>query len=267
MPVNEAGATAIVYVEGLAISCFNKTEGRCETAIMREVEHNLTMTITTFVNGNETGETQYDFSRTNASIAITGIGNVDVDGYEEYHGINFLRTMENVNDPNDLRWIPDMEGEEFHDCELYPTGNAGSVYNIPLTPLYIKNALFYGKEKSGYTNNRIEKDIEGEEVASVFFGEYGYQMGARLVAETINILLEGSSVPEINLNAAPNTHYVISISNKREAGDETSDFPEYYKVVYAKNGINFDLTKVVEGGLYFCGKVFCMRMNSISELS
>lgn len=267
MPINEADATAIIYVEGLGISCFNSIENRSETAIMRELEHVLTMTITTFVNGNESGETQYDFSRTDASINIIGVGNADIEGYEQFHGVNFMRTLENVNDPNDLRWIPNLEGEEFHDCELYPTGRAESEFNIPLTPLYIQNALFYGKANSGYTNNRIEKDLHGDVISSNYFGEYGYKMGAKIIADTIDIKLQGSTATEINLNAEPDTQYVITISNKREEGDETSDFSEYYKVVYAKNGINFDLLKVIEGGMYFCGKVFCMRMNSISELS
>lgn len=266
MPINEADATAIVYVEGLAISCFNSTEERCETAIMREVDHNLIMTITTFVGGNETGSTQYEFSRTGASIEITGSGNVDIDGYEKFQGVNFMRTLPNVNDPNDLRWIANLEGEEFHDCALEPTGVAESEYNIPLTPLYIKNALFYAKANSDYTNNRIEKDLKGTVISTNYFGEYGYKMGSKFIADTINIALEGTTTKEINLNAAPNTQYQILISNKRAGGDETSDFPEFYKVVCAENGINFDLNKVVEGGMYFCGKVFCMRMNSIANL-
>ena len=267
MPINEADATALVYVQGLAISCFNKSESRCETAIMRELEHDLTMLITKTVGGSEVSETLYEFSRTDASIEIEGIGNVDINGYEQFHGVNFMRTLENVNDPNDLRWIPDLEGEEFHDCELLPTERAESEYNIPLTPLYIKNALFYGKANSGYTNNRIEMDNKGDIISSNYFGEYGYKMGAKIIADTINISLEGSSGKEINLNAAPDTQYIILISNKRPGDDETSDFSEYYKVVYAQNGINFDLLKVVETGMYFCGKVFLMRLNSISVLS
>jgi hypothetical protein len=267
MPINEADATAIIYVEGLAISCFSPKENRGETAIMREIAHDLTLTIITIVNGTEVGEDQYNFSRTGASIEITGVGNADVDGFAKFEGVNFIRTTESINDVNDLRWIADLEGSEFHDSKLTPTGTSESQHNMPLTPLYIKNALFYGKANSDYTNNRIEKDTNGNVISTNLFGKYGYIMGAKIIADSINIKLTGSSTTEINLNAVTNTQFRIVITNNRASGDTISDFPEFYKVVYATNGINFDVKKVIETGSYFCSKVFNSRMKSISILS
>lgn len=265
MAMNESDAVALVYYQGLGISCFNPMLDRFETAILRESGHSFSINIQKEANEQTYGIAFFDnIPREDVSIHITGLGNPSVVGYETYEPGYFDRTA-TTNDVNDLRWIVDMC--QLHETELSPTGESGSEHDMPISRLYIKNAEFYTKAYTDYDTNIIVKDSGENVIADGLFGKYGYILGAKIIADTIEIEFGGMNQSTINLEKETGTVYKIFISNMREGEDPTSDFPEYYKVVEDLNGKTCNIVKVVDSGSYYCGMVFCRSFDTIDDLS
>ena len=259
--MDESDAVGLVYFSGLAIGCFNTNLTRFEATLLREQQHSLSVTIEKIEGGQVTKKETYgSFPSSGVAIEITGIGNPATNGFSTFEPGNFNRT--GANDDNDLRWICDLEGTEFHNTVLQPTGVAESDYGLPLSHLYIKNAELYTKSYSPYDTNKVEKDADGTIVNETFFGKYGYKLGAKIIAEKINIKFTGVQIEELDLDQARNTVYKIYVLNEREVADLSTDFAEYYKVLKEPTGRNFDLIKVTDTGDYYCGMVFCRQRSS-----
>jgi hypothetical protein len=263
----ENDAMATVYLQGLAITCFNKELGRSESLLLRQANHNLSIKIIKQKNGDETvladyKETDDELNRLGLEIEIFGSKNAKVDSFSKHQPNQFNRLDESLNDENHLDWIMDLEGKELHNTKLIPTGNSTILHNMPLTKLFIKNGYFYTERKTQYILEKVEK-INGVEVDSSKFGRVGFIMACDIPADEVTLKISGKS--DILLNTEPGAKYKIIIDNLRPGGDFDNDLPEYYKVLTDPANREFDFRKwTSSSGEQNCNEVILGKTGSIN---
>ncbi len=256
MSVIENSATALVRVKGLGIACFNATNQRNETSLIRDGRHRLTIRISkpAFVEEAGSDTVSYDDIVTyesidpmDSSIEISGSGNSMISGYELFTGETFDRLNPEGNDPNDIRWIVKLESDELHGGSLVKNDDLSAQNQMTITKLYISNALFYTNEvNENFFFEKIKKDADGKEIERSDFGCIAETMGAKIEAEFVTFKLKvgneehthvfprviGSPVKIEITNSDPNPSAVIS------------DMPDYYRFLKDESGITFDLNNV-----------------------
>ncbi|MCU0239950.1 MAG: hypothetical protein MUC29_10955 [Pyrinomonadaceae bacterium] len=262
--------TATIYIQGLAITCFNKEKGRSETAFLRQTEHNLSLKIIKVKDEKEEilyefSETNEDLPRKNLSIEISGIGNPKTKGFSKFEPNVFDRSQGELNDKKHLGWIIDLESNEFHHKKLAPTEQAESLHDLPLTPLFIENAHFYTKQRTQYKVEKIEI-INKTEISRSYFGKIGVVLAGEIKAEEIIVNISGKSL--ISLKDEADVTYKIFIDNLRPFGDYENDAPEYYKVIFDSDNRQFDFRMLTAAnGPYNCNKIILGETETIEGLS
>lgn len=264
-----------VFLEGLMISCFNTDQKRFESAILRKSDHDFSVRIVKYRNGESVEDRVYtDLPLEGLRFDFESTSGNEVDGISRYEPGGFTRSETGQNDPHDLRWLVDLEGEEFHAEKLRPTGESASTFGMPLNFLTIRNAEFYVSGITGYENERVEMDAENNVLDRSPFGRYGFIMGARLNADTVKMQVSGTSlIPGGELERSEGFTYRIFVTNTRKGGDEESELPVYYKVLKADDGRHFTLERTAEAEveLYWktgnCGKILLGRTGTVEDLS
>lgn len=272
MPITKSSTTAFINVRGLGIICFNPQKKRCETAIIRNAEHTLTVNVykPTFIDGGSSDKLGYTpiFNRKiteleDISIEISGIGNPKIDGFELFQNGDFNR-LNGESDENDLRWILNLEGEEMHGSNLSKNEQFSLAEKPPVTRLYISNGLFYAvmpndKDLPDFPFFRKNDPFRNVEE------DFGY------IAETLGVNIESDEVVfKLNIGITENTlslpkidgiPYKIEITNVDENPDAPlSDLPICYKFLSSNDGMEFDLKPLEQNtadGKPVRGKQYC----------
>lgn len=263
-----------VILEGLMICCINSKLERFEAALLRQKEHDFTIRIAKFKDGEKIEDKEYtDIPLEDITIHINALENPDIKGVKLFKAETFERDNEEINDKRDFRWIVDLEGEEFHDNKLIPTGESGSRYEMPLNQVYIQNAEFLTSGITNYTYDKIEIDPQGNRVSRELFGKTGFALTSVINADKVAIQFNGCDVPSFDAVKNEGFTYKIYISNLREGGDMESELPVYYKVVKSQSGRLFDLERTPdeEVELYYgkmnCYKIFLSKTDTIDDLA
>lgn len=261
-----------VFFEGLMICCFNDSEGRFETAIVRRENHDFSVRIVKYADGNKVEDNEYkNIPTQNVKFEINGKGNTEVNGFSKYQTGTFDRQDEQTTDPNDIRWLVDLEGEEFYNSKVEPTGESLSVHNMPMQTVFVKNAKFSVTQLTAYNSDKIEDDENGNELKREFFGKYGYVLSAVINADGAEMNFQGSGIPDMAVNRDDGFTYKVFITNTREGGDENHELPVYYRIVRHPSGKQFNLERTYENEveLYFkhdnCGKIMLGKTETIEN--
>lgn len=159
--------TATLYTEGIALSCLTE-DGKCHIAFFRPVEHghgdgqqhkhNLDLTITRI---DPTGEHDLPADELNlnaGSKLVLEVVNPTYPKCDHYTRGDFLRWSPD-NDPNDYRWVVDMEGE-IHPDDPLELKVAKHPKGFRSTLLEVNYALFYTES---LTEFRVEK-VSGKRI-------------------------------------------------------------------------------------------------------
>lgn len=263
-----------IYLEGLMICCVNPKKQRFESALLRQTNHDFTIRVAKYKNDKKIEDYTYkDIDLENISLDIEGSGNYQYEGAKTLTYKNFERQNEEINDAQDIRWFVDLEGEEFHNNKLEPTGESFSEHKMPLTTVFIKNSELSVGGVTNYTYDKIEIDPDGKIINEEFFGKCGFILKSAINADTVTITAQGFNLPFEELNKNDGFTYKIYITNIREEGDDSSELPVYYKVLKSSSGRKFNLEKTLDEevdayfGRYNCAKVFLSKTESIENLS
>lgn len=263
-----------IFFEGLMISCFNPNKRRFETVLVRRSNHDFTVRIVKYKGDNIIEDvTHENIPNQNVIFDFEGKGNPEVSGYRLYQSGTFNRVDEPMNDSRDLRWLVDLEGKEFYDSKVEPTGLSLSKYKMPLIPVYIKNAEFFTNQITPYTTEKVLDDEKGNEISREFFGKCGCVMCARINADSVIMNFEGTKIPSSEINRSEGFTYNIFITNTREGGDEESELPVYYRVIKHSSGnqYNLDFSNENEVQLYTrmgnCTKILLSKTESLDDFS
>ncbi len=261
-----------IYFEGLMICCFNEKEQRFETAIVRRDNHNFSVRVVKYSGTEKIDDNEYKgIPSQNVSFNFEGKGIVEVEGFSKYQSGSFNRQDEQANDPHDIRWIVDLESEEFYNSSVEPTKESSSVHNMPLLPVYVKNAKFSVDGLTTYNTDKIEEDENGNEINREFFGKYGYVLSAVINADNVSLNFQGTQIPEMNLDRNEGFNYKVFITNTREGGDEQHELPVYYRVVKHASGRRFNIEQNFENEVELynrhnnCGKIMLGKTETIEN--
>jgi hypothetical protein len=273
MTNNENDNFVTIYLEGLMICCINPQKQRFEAALLRQSNHDFTLRIAKYKTGEKIEDHTYlNMDLADVSLEIEGIGSPKYEGVKTLTAQSFNRQNESLNDEQDIRWFVDLEGEEFHNNKLHPTGESLSKHDMPLTPVFIKNAELSVGGITNYTYDKVEIDSAGKIINTEFFGKCGFILAAAINADLVSIKAQGPVLPFNELHQKDGFTYKIFITNLREDGDDSSELPVYYKVLQSASGRKFNLEKTpAEVEAYFgktnCAKVFLSKTESIENLT
>ena len=263
-----------IYFEGLMICCFNSAKQRFETALIRRSNHDFSVRLVKYDGDTKVEDNTYlEIPSENVRFDIEGKGNPEVNGFRKFQAGTFKRLDENLNDPRDLRWLVDIEGEEFYNSKVEPTGESLSKYNMPLVPVYVKNAEFFVDKITVDKYEKVEDDENGNEISKEFFGKCGYLTGARINADSVSMDFGQTEIPTKDVERKEGFHYKVFITNTREGGDEQPELPVYYRVIKHSSGRQFNLDTVedAEVELYTrmgnCSKLLLGQTETIEGFS
>jgi len=159
--------------------------------------------------------------------------------------------LEDTGDPEDFRWILDLEGPEFHNRKVKLRDT------FKLKPvILISDGILYNRLKTDEVFARVS--LNGEP-SPVPLGKLGYGMnaditypeGSRVVLT--NCLETGSPDKRNGRTTLPVdgcSRYLITIENSCESPNDAvgTDFRLFYDVLKDPTGTRFDLRRIVETG-------------------
>jgi hypothetical protein len=292
LTINKQPCILTITYNGLAVSCFsekkNKSDtGKNESAILRVSDHKLSV----YLENQQTGKKEsIPIPINNVEIEIKALENPKIKGFEKFVSKTaFTRKIKSDN-PFDLRWIPNIESAEFHNGKI----SCYDKIDFPLTKMSIQNAVFYCNKKSSKDLKKSKGDwmLESkvlEIVKKSNFGRVGFEMGAKIDADQVQILIKQNDTILLDkvLSKSEGVEYLLKIENM--CSDETNrashsgDFHRYYEI-FDNKGAGFEL----EGKLFdeldkkekkpsnqkgetisraeFCGMIFSNERTDLNDL-
>lgn len=238
-PMDHSKATVRISLLGLTAFCFNG-KNQCEMGLLIHREHRPSLSIQEIgpdnspINVRHSIDLDHDLriEATNAGVA-------------KYLQPGFDRSQD-AGDPEDFRWVMDLEGEEFHNQLLTQIGSLGP-------KLHINDGTVYTRLKSGVAYARKRADTNAEDPS--YLGKVANVVGVDIVCDDDGGVLVTNERTNNQLwlrKIVDGRHrrYQITISNTRPevafhpGHMNGSDFLLYYQIFRDSAGEQFDLRNV-----------------------
>jgi hypothetical protein len=260
MPLNHENATATVSVIGLSVGCFNPKTRNWEVALIRHPRHILTIDVIRRNSENQRSELTFKLDH-NHSLYVEAIEPVITrDGEAMYTKDPFDRKNPEISDPEDFRWIVDLE-KEF---------NAGERINVapplfPVTEMFVSHPVLYADRDEMLDDMQVLKlGVNGVAPESEPFGSFAESAKADITCEpggSVVLRVEGPlgfSLPLPHIEGGPHeirirnvcpTPQVAMVGGQAVTLGEPapSDFRIYFDLFKPNSGAIFDLAPLVEG--------------------
>ena len=268
MPLDHSRANVTISLAGLALSCINQDmRNRCEVGIIRCDRHRPLLDIQRI-------EMEPGTRVPLRSCLIPHALNLDEDilirvvypnaeatanskrGVSTYTRREFDRKSD-TGDPDDFRWVPDLEGPEFHNVKLSIADRS------KLQPtIFLSDGVLYNRQKT----EEVFVRTSTREKQTPRLGKLGHGMGADITCGAGGVVVlsncspDGSLEPGYSLQLPQSDHvkYLITIENLCQAPFESddgsaiesqgTDFRLFYQVLKDPKGRQFDLRRTVETG-------------------
>lgn len=265
MPLNHSKATVRISLAGLALVCINKREhNRCEIGILRCDRHAPVLDIQK-IELDSTRTKRKSSCLVEHSLCLDDDIFIDVINPAPDEGLHcergtstFLRRgfdrEDDHGDEEDFRWIPDLEGPEFHNRKLKFRRKAKLMPKI-----FLSDGILYTRRKTDDAFARVS--VNGGPSPAVR-GRFGHGMSADITClEGGKVVLSnrsdnGSSKHSprcsVTLPHDDRFQYVITLENHCQLANEFegTDFRLYYDVIKDPGGKQFDLRRIVKTGCY-----------------
>jgi hypothetical protein len=152
--------------------------------------------------------------------------------------------FDSENDPFDLRWLVDFEGDELHKQKVVPQNQQPDSVT-GLTKMYLPNAYFFAEQLLDAEYNLLE--ISGG--TTTHFGNVGDTLAAKVDAALAELQINGKSRFSFNKSITPDsvTRFLVNITNvcdSSSAPQTQSDFQKYYEVLNPQDNKKFDFEPV-----------------------
>ncbi len=247
MGVDHSKALVSIALDGLILFCFDAKKTLCEAGMVKNGKHHRRITITETKPSGHTVEVlpdDYGIDPTeDLDIrAENALGNGSP--ISEYYGNDDFNRPDDSGDPEDFRWVIDLEGNDFHKGKLTPKLSGLK------SRLFIHDGVFYTCKKTWEFYGK--KIIKGRGLGepATFFGKLAHNVGIDIVCDKVDgrVILESKrSRNRLALPRELGCRYEILFENSCEPHDQshTSDFPLFYHAVNDSKGLEFDLVTAV----------------------
>jgi hypothetical protein len=250
MCLDHSEATARIIFAGLFIFCFNE-KGQCEVGIFAHENHQPQLIVKEIGPDNIPRDIDHTFDLC-SDLTIEAV-HPRTGGVKPYYQPEFNRP-DNAGDPEDFKWLTDLEGEEFHSRRLDIKSLPGEKPEALKSILYINNGDFYSYLKSTEMYARVPYRMPSPEI---FLGKTAHMVGVDIGcsdAEESGILLSDKEAGcELFLSKFRGAdkeilRYEIIFNNicLSPATLPYSDFVLYYRLLSDPDGVMFDLRKAVK---------------------
>jgi hypothetical protein len=240
--LDHSKATVRISFNGLLALCINDNR-QAEIGALRNVHHVLTVDVNKV---SPTGVSLFHFPVSpDQDIWIEAVKPA-TDGVTTYVNdqVQFNR-QQDTGDPEDFRWLIDLEGEELHNQKL-----AISKSEMLNPRLHISNATFYTEKKAVELSGRVTWD---DDTRWVFLGRLAETLAADILLDNENseVILR-SGADSLRLKKEPGTRYEIAVRNTRSGAmdmghtRDASDFQFWYDAFQDPSGKKYNLRHVVE---------------------
>lgn len=280
---------ALVTFRGLALFCVNRATRLWEVGLIRHPAHERTLTVYRLEEGGGKTEIPTGGLSMERDIRIEIVNPAAHD--LTYEPGEFNRRVD-VGDPNNFRWVVDIEGDEMHRKHLSMKPATGR-WAPPFQRILITDAMFrtLSKSSSEFARLRIAPPPSG---GSSFLGRVAEGVCAELFCRESDdsaVVLrnqgeDGGIVLPMNAGVLG---YEIDFMNMRPVDpllgpDDKSDFVLFYSVLNDPDGTEYDLRLVTDdkkigrpidddperlfdGPHVVCDPVFLGQTSSLSELA
>lgn len=239
--LDHSDALVTISFKGLFVFCLGekiREYGECRIGVPKVEDHYLSIIIREFNGSNDLGIVKHNLSCKD-DIIIESIEPVEqrVVWYEK-PGFDRLA---NTGDPQDYRWIVDLEGAEFHDKQLEGVGDPAG--KSLLTPrIVIKDGVTYTRLKTVERYQRV--NLQTGDVMQLGKLELigGFDL-LRANSET-GVVIRNEGGESVTLAKSVGVRYEVEISNVCEPGycEGVADFRLYYDVLRDPKGVEFDVS-------------------------
>ena len=240
--LDHSNAFVTVTFRGLAVLCVNE-QRHGEVGILKNEHHKLIVEVKK-ITSKGVSKINYPID-TEHNIRIEAINPV-MKGVTTYANtdVKFDKDTDQ-GDPEDFRWVIDLEGKDFHDSKLAIANPA------LLKPVfYIADGVFYTLKKTADMQGRVtwESDYPwhfvGKVADTIAADIYLNKKGAEVVLRSD---VKGSE--PLRLKRESGVRYEIAVSNERHSSTamgDRSDFSYWYDVFRDDAGRKYDLRRVEE---------------------
>lgn len=256
MGLDHSTAFVRLVFDGLIAFCFNKRElNRCELGMVQVDDHKRKITIFR-INPNSSEVISFGPQElTSKNEIIIEAANPVESGAFPYprvaEGAPFDRVADK-GDPEDFRWIIDLQGNEFHGSEL-KLKHSDDEEDLLRPRIYVPHGIFYTYQKT--CEQYFRRPRKGN-TAEKFLGKLADKIGADLVCNPgTDVIVKIADITTQTLSPTDaGFRYRIEITNLCDSDPngipviKKSDFPNYYKVAVDNDGIQFDLKQLFSPG-------------------
>lgn len=241
MPLDHSNVTATVSITGLALGCYNLGTNNYEVGFIRHPSHILTIKVATDNPGGP-GEFTFQIDNNHRLFVETEGGIIPAEPFYKRkppEDEDFDRNASG-QDPEDIRWIVDMEKELNGGVEV-----PFKAPQFPVTEAYISKPHLYADE-FGFADgklNRINLDNEAEvepfgKLCEVIKGDIRCEEGGAVI-----LRIEGPLGFTIRLPHVAGVTHGISMDNSCPShpggATQPGDFAIYYSLVEHTGGKRF----------------------------
>jgi hypothetical protein len=238
MPLDHANVTATISVTGLALGCYNRNTSNWEIALIRHPRHLLTVKVTKEM---PKGRADLTFQIDNRhSIFVEGV-NIIPPAEPLFMPGDFDR-KKTGNDPEDLRWLVDLEKELNNNQPVVLKQS-----EFPVTSLFVAQPVIYSNPTKFLAGSVDLMKLANKDVKP--FGTVGEAGDADITCGeggAVILRIEGPLGFKIELpHMAGATHRVefenLCPDSPGKGPEVPSDFTLYYSMVQDTAGEKFDL--------------------------
>lgn len=263
MGLDHSNAFVRLSFDGLIGFCICKRDYpyRCEMGMVQAEDHEPLLRIIR-INPNGTTEpydkvrklTPDDHVRIEATLPDEP-GVRTFPSSSSFASFDFDR-LSDRGDPEDFRWVMDLQGSDFHGPELRLKRNVGAEYLLR-PRITVPHAIFYTLDKTQYILRRLRHP---DKTPGPPIGKIADKVGADILCKPdpkpekngeklVKVFINKEEIKlERNVGDDRGLRYWIEITNlcrppvkgKPTCGKE-SDFPKYYTVAEDTDGIEYDL--------------------------
>jgi hypothetical protein len=265
MPLDHTNATGTISVTGLALGCYNPATSNWEVGFIRHPRHVLNVKVTKQTSEGSANMTfQIDNRHSIIVDAVNGIPPA-----EPLFTPGDFDRQKPGNDPEDLRWLVDLE-RELNNNEPVVLKQP----EFPVTPLLVSHPVIYANPTKFLVGSADLVKLSDKDVKP--FGRVGEAGNADITCEVggaVILRIDGPLGFSIELpHIAGATHKVemenLCPDSPGKSPEQPSDFTLYYSIVQDTAGEKFDISvkNHANGVGAVCNAVFLGARDSLFPL-